>query len=711
MNPAMYQTGAGMGPQMAVPGMMQGAQMMGTQMMPGAMDPRNTLNRRRGVSEVGFAPSPSRHGGYMTSISQPPSARASPITRNLGSPTHVGVRRGRGHYISRSSNNSPLTIGADPNSSAYGHGFPYYDDPGSPIIDSRPVGQVGQYGPSRVPRVGRGPPLRSYSTGDPLYDGRATTMATDPYMIRDPRERSLDRLDMAAMPRARVRDRSLDRSIYLRDENSYRDAMIDDPYRDPMARSAGLHSGIGAGDPRAAYSRDSMIMELQARLSEVQSQYGHVKRELDATTQKLGSSMHSIKTFWSPELKKERALRKEEAAKYALLSDQLKILRSENQKQSALIRQLEEELRLAHMRNPDQEIQQHIDALYSEKEHMSKEIYLLRETIKELELRIETQKQTLSARDESIKKLMEAMQTKGISGKMMEEERMEMERLRTRNIELETRLRHMENVVESKERDSMKCEELRIDVNKKEQEILAMGAKMKTLEEQHQDYQRHIQMLKESLCAKEEHYNMLHTEVDELRQRLDEKNQLIEKKTQAAMATTSDRNKLTQDLQELRDQVDIKDRKLNVLQRKIENLEDLLKEKDNQLDVARSRLSAMQAHHSTSEGAVSTLEEAINDKDKQIAQLREQRDRAEQERNEDREFHDRELAEYKMKLIAMDSEMEKLQVSCILFRVRGKVLLTLHLNCPSLLHQMHIRHSLNETKNPSKRSYCTFLSL
>lgn len=34
------------------------------------------------------------------------------------------------------------------------------------------------------------------------------------------------------------------------------------------------------------------------------------------------------------------------------------------------------------MRNPDQEVQQHLDALYLEKEHMSKEIYLLRETIK-----------------------------------------------------------------------------------------------------------------------------------------------------------------------------------------------------------------------------------------------------------------------------------------------------------------------------------------
>ncbi|GIY27804.1 hypothetical protein CEXT_151331 [Caerostris extrusa] len=51
-------------------------------------------------------------------------------------------------------------------------------------------------------------------------------------------------------------------------------------------------------------------------------------------------------------------------------------------KQAALIRQLEEELRLSHMRNPDAEVQQHLEALYNEKEHMTKEIFLLRETIK-----------------------------------------------------------------------------------------------------------------------------------------------------------------------------------------------------------------------------------------------------------------------------------------------------------------------------------------
>lgn len=45
--------------------------------------------------------------------------------------------------------------------------------------------------------------------------------------------------------------------------------------------------------------------------------------------------------------------------------------------------------------------------------------------------------------------------------------------------------------------------------------MLAMNAKMKTLEEQHQDYQRHIAVLKESLCAKEEHYSMLQADVSD----------------------------------------------------------------------------------------------------------------------------------------------------------------------------------------------------
>lgn len=76
-------------------------------------------------------------------------------------------------------------------------------------------------------------------------------------------------------------------------------------------------------------------------------------------------------------------------------------------------------------------------------------------------------------------------------------------------------------------------------------------------------------MLKESLCAKEEHYNMLQADVEELRARLEEKNRLLEKKTQGTLQTVQERNRLTTELTELKDHMEIKDRKISVLQRKV----------------------------------------------------------------------------------------------------------------------------------------------
>ena len=52
-----------------------------------------------------------------------------------------------------------------------------------------------------------------------------------------------------------------------------------------------------------------------------------------------------------------------------------------------------------------------------------------------------------------------------------------------------------------------------MEIQRKEQDLVQMQAKMKTVEEQHADYQRHIAVLKESLIAKEEHYNMLQIDV------------------------------------------------------------------------------------------------------------------------------------------------------------------------------------------------------
>lgn len=85
------------------------------------------------------------------------------------------------------------------------------------------------------------------------------------------------------------------------------------------------------GQGRQQMTSDNYLGELQLQNNDLQRELGNLKKELELTNQKLGSSMHSIKTFWSPELKKERALRKEESARYSLVTDQLRVLNQENQ--------------------------------------------------------------------------------------------------------------------------------------------------------------------------------------------------------------------------------------------------------------------------------------------------------------------------------------------------------------------------------------------
>jgi hypothetical protein len=105
----------------------------------------------------------------------------------------------------------------------------------------------------------------------------------------------------------------------------------------PAVDSMGMKGGGGnnmmgnVGSGGGLTNRESYLMEMQAQNADLSRELGTLKRELEMTNQKLGSSMHSIKTFWSPELKKERALRKEESAKYSLINDQLKLLNAENQ--------------------------------------------------------------------------------------------------------------------------------------------------------------------------------------------------------------------------------------------------------------------------------------------------------------------------------------------------------------------------------------------
>uniref|UniRef100_A0A3B4ZB30 ELKS/Rab6-interacting/CAST family member 1-like n=1 Tax=Stegastes partitus TaxID=144197 RepID=A0A3B4ZB30_9TELE len=77
--------------------------------------------------------------------------------------------------------------------------------------------------------------------------------------------------------------------------------------------------------------RDGAMSDLQTQLREVLRENELLRRELEGKESKLSSSMNSIKTFWSPELKKERALRKDEATKMTVWKEQYRVVQEETQ--------------------------------------------------------------------------------------------------------------------------------------------------------------------------------------------------------------------------------------------------------------------------------------------------------------------------------------------------------------------------------------------
>ncbi|XP_033115269.1 ELKS/Rab6-interacting/CAST family member 1-like [Anneissia japonica] len=526
--------------------------------------------------------------------------------------------------------------------------------------------------------------------------------------------------------------------------------------------------------------RDSMLLDLQAQLREMQRENAILKQDLETKEAKLSSSMNSIKTFWSPELKKERALRKDESSKLITLKEQCRSSMDEKQQLSRSIQQLQEELQkqqtTSQVLNPTQ--RQEADALRVEKERQSKELFLLRKTLEEMEIRIDTQKQTLASRDESIKKLLEMLQSKGLAVKGIEANHEEMDRLRTKLVEAETKVIQVTTSLEQKQAEianladdlrrntnrtdrlerqlgsalhsdsdssrglalkavvevkdnkiasleqrlrdqeeelsryrtshslssddagnfsreaeefkgqarhfKIKIDKMKVEMTKKDSEIQGLQTRLDTLNHQDQDSQAHIQLLKESLSAKEQRIVIMQADIEALRGRLEEKESLIQQKNDQLSNMSTDKNKHSNEVAELREMVDIKDRKTNVLQRKladytnalelkdgklefllikIDNLTEQLNEKEMENSAIKSKLSSLQADQTSTDSAVTSLEEALAEKERMIVRLKDQRSREDNDRTEEVQHYQNQLKESKARLESLEKELADKEAS------------------------------------------------
>ncbi|XP_051483831.1 ERC protein 2 isoform X1 [Apus apus] len=399
--------------------------------------------------------------------------------------------------------------------------------------------------------------------------------------------------------------------------------------------------------------RDSTMLDLQAQLKDLQRENDLLRKELDIKDSKLGSSMNSIKTFWSPELKKERVLRKEEAARMSVLKEQMRVSHEENQHLQMTIQALQDELRtqrdLNHLLQQEsgnrgaehftiELTEENFRRLQAEHDRQAKELFLLRKTLEEMELRIETQKQTLNARDESIKKLLEMLQSKGLPSKGMEDEN---ERTR-RMAEAESQVNHLEVILDQKEKENM---HLREELHRRTQ-LQPEPAKMKalqtviemkdtkiaSLERNIRDLEDEIQMLKTNGVLNTEdreeeikqievyksHSKFMKNKIDQLKQELSKKeSELLALQTK--LETLSNQNSdCKQHIEVLKESLTAKEQRAAILQTEVDALRLRLEEKETFLNKKTKQLQDLTEEKGTLAGEIRDMKDMLEVKERKI---------------------------------------------------------------------------------------------
>uniref|UniRef100_G3UJW4 ELKS/RAB6-interacting/CAST family member 1 n=1 Tax=Loxodonta africana TaxID=9785 RepID=G3UJW4_LOXAF len=400
-------------------------------------------------------------------------------------------------------------------------------------------------------------------------------------------------------------------------------------------------------------ARDNTIMDLQTQLKEVLKENDLLRKDVEVKESKLSSSMNSIKTFWSPELKKERALRKDEASKITIWKEQYRVVQEENQHMQMTIQALQDELRI--QRDLNQLFQQdsssrtgepcvaelteeNFQRLHAEHERQAKELFLLRKTLEEMELRIETQKQTLNARDESIKKLLEMLQSKGLSAKATEEDHERTRRL----AEAEMHVHHLESLLEQKEKennmlreemhrrfenapDSAKTKALQTVIEMKDSKISSMERGLRDLEEE-------IQMLKSNgaLSTEEREEEMKQMEVYRshskfMKNKIGQVKQELSRKDTELLALQTKLETLTnqfsdskQHIEVLKESLTAKEQRAAILQTEVDALRLRLEEKETMLNKKTKQIQEMAEEKGTQAGEIHDLKDMLDVKERKV---------------------------------------------------------------------------------------------
>ncbi|XP_042563579.1 ERC protein 2 isoform X4 [Clupea harengus] len=441
-----------------------------------------------------------------------------------------------------------------------------------------------------------------------------------------------------------------------------------------------LHHQGGASSPllrqavRSSTGSESPLLDMHTQLREMQRENELLRQELDVKDNQLGSSMNSIKNFWSPELKKERSLRKDESGHTSVLREQMRVGQDENQHLQMTIGALQDELRTQRDLNqllqqesrrgggvsperlhPMEPTEENFQRLQLEHERQAKELFLLRKTLEEMELRIDSQKQTLGSRDESIKKLLEMLQSKGLGGLADGEGGGGGPRGRR---EAEEQLGHLEIFLEQKEKENL---HLREELHRRNQsqsdptktkalqtvidmknappfcfdpDVIWQDTKIASLERNMRGLEDEVQTLKtngllhvdgaeredelKQVEVYKSHHRFMKSKIDQLKQELSKKeSELLALQTKLETLTNQNSD-CKQHIEVLKESLTAKEQRANILQTEVDALRLRLEEKETFLNKKSKQLQELTEEKGTLSGEIRDMKDMLDVKERKV---------------------------------------------------------------------------------------------
>uniref|UniRef100_A0A3B5LRR8 ELKS/RAB6-interacting/CAST family member 2 n=1 Tax=Xiphophorus couchianus TaxID=32473 RepID=A0A3B5LRR8_9TELE len=373
--------------------------------------------------------------------------------------------------------------------------------------------------------------------------------------------------------------------------------------------------------------------DLQTQLRDLQRENESLRRELDGGRDgKTGYGINSV-NFWSPDVKRDKGSRREEGVRTPALKEQCRVNQDDLQQLPLTVQELQEELR-AHRETNSQE---NFFRLQSEHERQANELSLLRKTMEEMELRIDSQKQTLGARDESIQRLLELLQGQGQWGRgqrtgiitmAAQEADVYLENIHLREVRQACFYRvpppelHRRNQLPA---DPAKSRTLQTVIDMKDTKISSLERNIRDLEDE-------VQMLKttgllhpderqdelKQVEVYKSHSKFMKTKIEQLKQELNRKDSEMQALQTKLETLTNQNSDYKQHIEVLKESLSAKEQRAKTLQTEVDALRVRLEEKEQILTKKTNQLQDLSDEKSTLAGEIRDMKDMLDVKERKV---------------------------------------------------------------------------------------------